>query len=181
MKKISALIAVAVVTCIGVSMQSGDAQAQLQVKPGVATSPAAQTLRPFVAPVVKGTIKVPAAAATGNLAALSCSDIIVVATSQESNPPPAGGLFTSPKWTTHVAATGSWASGSCSYSLRVHANSNFAVSAGGGGVGNGGTSCYLVLIDIAPAQAGWFKLPLSGSKVQDFTANSVNCDAAPPG
>jgi hypothetical protein len=181
MKKISALFAVAVVACIGVTMQSGDAQAQAQLKPGViATSPAAQTLTRFVAPVVKGTIKVPAAAATGNLAAVSCADIIVVATSQDTNPPPAGGLFTSPKWTTHTAATGNWASGTCSYSLRVHANSNFAVSAGGGSVGNGNTGCYLVMIDLAPAQAGWFKLPLGGTKVQDFSATSVACDASPP-
>ena len=128
---------------------------------------------------VKGTIKVPANVATGNLAGLTCADINVSATSQDTNPPPPGGLFSSPKWAHHVHATGNWASGTCSYALTVVPGSNFAVSAGGAGPGVTGIKCYYVPMSITPAQAGWFKLPVGATKEQDFTVTGVTC-ATPP-
>jgi hypothetical protein len=77
---------------------------------------------------VKDTIKV-AGANTESLT-FNCGDIVVEVFSEEQTKPPPGwkGLwFSTPKWHRQAKATGSWASGSCSYSVKVVANSKFAV------------------------------------------------------
>jgi hypothetical protein len=68
--------------------------------------------------VVKGTIKV-AGAVTPGISGLKCDDLEVEVSSKEmTSPPPGykgpwfGGV---PVWQRHARATGTWASGSCSY------------------------------------------------------------------
>jgi hypothetical protein len=181
MKKISALFAS---VCVLATFVASNASADNKpVNPAVNPAVVA-TATIFVNYTwVKGTIKVPTAAAVGNLAGLTCADIHVSAVSQEQNPPPPGGLFQSPKWSHTVAATGSWASGTCSYALTVVPGHNFAVSAGGTGPGTAANAlkCYILPISTTPAQAGWFKLALGATKEQDFTVTNVNCVSSPPG
>jgi len=129
---------------------------------------------------VKGNIKVPTNVLVGPLAGLTCADINVSATSQETNPPPPGGLFSSPKWVHHVHAAGNWASGTCTYAMTVPPNSSFAVSLGGTAPNTTTLKCYYIPIGATPGQAGWFKVPVGGTKEQDFTVNFVQC-ASPPG
>jgi hypothetical protein len=102
----------------------------------------------------------------------------VSATSQATNPPPPGGLFSSPKWTHSAHATGNLASGTCAYSIVVPPNQSFAVSVGGAANATN-VKCYLLGIGATPAQAGWFKVPLGATKEQDFTLTTALCENAP--
>jgi len=128
-----------------------------------------------LAPYVTGTIKVAGAATTG-FTGLRCGDIVVdVSSKEQTSSPPGwtGPWFATPKWQRQANATGSWASGSCSYQVAVPAKSEFDV--------------YLLpsirevpcggydTVTSTPAQAGWFKVDAGDEKTQDFTLDSVAC------
>ena len=80
--------------------------------------------------ILKGTINV-AAAKTEGFTGLKCDEIIVNVYSKEqtSRLPGYKGiwLLSKPVWERHVKAEGSWTSGSCSYSVKVVAKSEFGV------------------------------------------------------
>lgn len=128
---------------------------------------------------VKGTVHVPANLHTGQLAGMTCNDIMVSATSQAVKPPPPGGLFQSPKWTHSVHAQGNIASGACTYAIAVPPNQSFAVAVGAGAPNTSAVKCYLLEIGSTPSQAGWFAVPLGGTKEQDFTLTTAFCENAP--
>ena len=182
MKKVSALFASVASVCIPGSLVATNATAE----PTRPNAPPIAALNPSVLGIfgqwsfVKGTIKVSPSFASGPLAGMTCADIIVTSTSQAMNPPAPGGLFNTPKWTHHVAATGNFASGSCSYSMTVPHSSNFAVTANGVGPGaTGALKCYYLPMGFNPSMAGWFSVPMGGTKEQDFTLTSVTCASVP--
>jgi hypothetical protein len=177
MKKLSALFASA---CVLATFVAGNASADNRpanpaVNPAIVVNPNIFVNWTWV----KGTIKVPTNAATGNLAGRTCGDIVVIANSQETKPPPPGGLISSPKWTHSVRATGSWASGTCSYAVTVVPGQSFAVYADGAAPGATAVKCYYLGMSFAPSQAGWFKLPVGATKEQDFSLSSVSCGTPP--
>lgn len=174
--KLHALVPCALLAALVASTSSAEVPAQ-PINP-IAINPA--TLGQFVQWTwVKGNVKVPASIPTGALSGLTCNDIIVSATSQAVKPPPPGGLFQSPKWTHSAHATGSIASGTCAYAIAVPPNQNFAVSIGGGAVNASAVKCYLLEIGASPSQAGWFAVPLGGTREQDFTLTTAWCENAP--
>lgn len=127
----------------------------------------------FFATVVKGTIAVPPAQ-TGALAGFGCGNIMVSATSQATNPPPPGGLFSSPKWTRSVAATGNYASGQCSYSMYVPGGSAFFLDAGG----HGNFNCDVIPTYVGPTGAaiGPVTVPFATTKIENFGITKVLCE-----
>jgi len=168
-----ALLATLVASNAGAEQVSGPAVSPIAINPA--------TLGQFIQWTwVKGTIKVPASIPTGALAGMTCGDIVVSATSQAMNPPPPGGLFSSPKWVHTVHATGAISSGACSYAISVPPNQSFGVSLGGGAPNGSTIKCYLLELGSAPSQAGWFKVPLGGVKEQDFALTTGWCQN-PPG
>jgi hypothetical protein len=70
---------------------------------------------------LSGTISVTPAKPNYPLENFSCSDLVVYVTSRATTPAPAGSFFDTPKWTRHVHASGTWSSGTCSYSILVPA------------------------------------------------------------
>lgn len=141
------------------------------LKPRVAVL-AKPTVLKFFQTKVAGKIKVPAAP-TGALQGFGCQNIIVSATSNEYNTPPGGG-FGSPKWVRSVAATGDYASGSCSYSLSVPGGKGFYLSASG----EGNYDCSVISTWIGPqgTTIGPLTVPVGTTKKQDFEITKVNCD-----
>lgn len=83
----------------------------------------------FQLTAVKGNIKVGGVAAptSGPLAGWNCDDMYVSLESKEQLPLAPGALFPSPKWMKGAKATGSWASGTCTFQLGVVPNSPFYV------------------------------------------------------
>ncbi len=128
--------------------------------------------------ILKGTIKV-AGAKTAPIAPLKCDGVGVAVTSKEQTSAPPGfkGVWLpTPKWQRGARATGSWASGSCSYSIKVVPNSEFDVvlqAAEGSGCGG-----YDV-VSSTPAQAGWFKVSKGDTKEQNFKLDSIYCQEVP--
>jgi hypothetical protein len=125
---------------------------------------------------VKGEIKV---AGTKGVAGLKCNDIVVdVASKEQTTPPPGwkGPWFATPKWQRQGKASGSWASGACSYSVKVVANSEFNVHlAAETDVPCGGYDAATS----TPAQSAWLKVAKGTEKAQDFTLDSVTCIPIP--
>jgi hypothetical protein len=125
---------------------------------------------------VKGDIKV---SGTKGLTGLKCADVVVeVASKEQTTPPPGwkGPWFATPKWQRSAKASGTWASGSCGYSVKVVANSEFNVHlAAETDVPCGGYD----YATSTPAQSGWLKVAKGDSKTQDFTLDSVTCIPIP--
>lgn len=151
---------VASVIALGTHTQDAEAQQIAQINP--------QVMRAF-ATQIKGTITVPAAAATGNLAGFKCSDMIITATSKEYNTAPAG-VFASPKWTRSAAATGNWAAGQCSYSIIVPHSQQFALTAGT----MGPYDCAVVQIALSGTPQ-WQSVPKGTTKTDNMTVSSMTC------
>ena len=59
----------------------------------------------------------------------NCDDLAVSVESKEHNPP-VPDTFSSPKWRRSAKASGSWASGTCSFSINVVPNSAFFLTVG---------------------------------------------------
>lgn len=116
---------------------------------------------------VKGEIKV-AGAKTQGFSALKCPQIAIEAAS-ESETPPVG----VPKWERHARATGSWASGSCSYQIAVPPDQKFHVRllAGMKAVPCGGYDA----VTSTPSETGWISVSPGGVKTEDFKLDSVAC------
>ena len=122
---------------------------------------------------VAGTIAVPAPP-TGNLAGFGCGNITMTATSKEYLAPPPGGIFGAPKWTRSAVATGTYGSGSCSYSIPVPHNSDFYLTASG----SGNFTCHVVSTWLGAQgyPVGPIKAPLAGTKTQNLSISKVSCD-----
>jgi hypothetical protein len=121
---------------------------------------------------VKGTIKVSAVSSVNK-----CDALEVVVSSKEQTPPPAGytGLwFGQPKWTRHATATGTWSSGSCTYTVKVVSNSEFNVVVSSPAECDGWYAATTV-----PPQAGPFKVAKGDTKEQNFTLSSLVCIPPP--
>ncbi|HKF22879.1 MAG TPA: G1 family glutamic endopeptidase [Candidatus Angelobacter sp.] len=118
---------------------------------------------------VKGDIKVAGAQAKG-FADLKCDEIAIEASSKDETPP-----LGVPKWERHANATGSWASGSCSYQVNVPANSEFQVRllAAVKSVPCGGYDT----VTSTPAETDWLSVNVGGVKTEDFKLDSVGCVA----
>lgn len=118
---------------------------------------------------VKGDIKV-AGAKTQGFAGLECDEIGIEASSKDETPP-----LGVPKWERNANATGSWASGSCSYQVNVPAGSEFHVRllAAVKSVPCGGYDT----VTSTPSETGWVSVNASGVKTQDFKLDSVGCVA----
>jgi hypothetical protein len=112
---------------------------------------------------VKGTIEVKGAKIGGvGVRAAKCGDLSVSAVSKEYR-----GI--EPRWQRHASATGTWASGSCSYTVKVVANSEFHVLVFGGPCDSFST------LVTTPAQSDWFKLAPGDTKEQNFTVTEIDC------
>lgn len=118
---------------------------------------------------VKGDIDVAGVKAPG-ITGLKCGDITVEAISRQMTGSPA----LTPKWQYQAKATGTWSSGSCSYAVKVEANSFFHVklAADSGMPMNCGGSDTL---KSTPAQASGLKVAAGETKTQAFKLNSVSC------
>jgi len=133
-------------------------------------SPAQQVQPAFYLnlPTVKGNITIPASAITGDYASIQCNQIQVVATSKDMTSCTGDGFcIPQPKWTRHVNAVGSISSGSCSYTLSVPANAQFAISA---------SSNYAPMCGWTyPQTSGtgsWMSVNYKETKTQNFKINS---------
>jgi hypothetical protein len=118
---------------------------------------------------VKGDIKVAGAKSPG-FTGLQCDEIGIEVSSKDETPP-----LGVPKWERHAKATGSWASGSCSYEVNVPANSEFQVHllADMKNVPCGGYDT----VTSTPAETDWVSVNVGGVKTQDFKLDSVGCVA----
>ncbi len=130
-------------------------------------------LSQFMLTQVAGTFTVPAPP-TGELTGFACSNIQITATSKDSNPPPSPNAFASPKWTRTTTAKGTYASGSCSYSMVVPAGSAFYLSASGVGQ----YACHYIATWIGPTgtTVGPITVPLATTKTQNFAITKVSCE-----
>lgn len=177
MKKLLSLLApAALVAIVGVTDQAQADTPAPVVRPvspigTVAVNPNGPIR--FFATTVKGTITVPQVQDAA-LKGFDCANIIVSATSKDTNPPPPGGLFAQPKWTRSVAATGNYASGQCSYSMPVPGGSAFFLNANG----HGSFHCDVVATWIGPngAQVGPITVPFGTTKVENFSISKVLCE-----
>jgi len=112
---------------------------------------------------VNGTIEVKGAKTVGETGVAQCSDLEVFARSKDFS-----GI--EPKWQRHATATGTWANGSCNYTVKVVANSEFNVNVYYSGPCGGFSS-----LEATPTVSGWFKLPNGDTKKQNFTVTSIDC------
>jgi hypothetical protein len=114
------ILAVGLVGGIGVAGGQALAQPVAQQVPHLPVNPgvAAPVVAGLIVPNMTGTITVTPATPAAPLQGFACSDLVVYATSHAGTPPAPGVPFT-PKWTRHVHASGTWSSGTCSYSLFV--------------------------------------------------------------
>lgn len=175
MNKLNLLVASALVAAVGIVTQSGDAQAQAPApQPSVQSRPVigAQPTPVLSLTRVQGSINVagaplPAAPLTG----WNCDDLAVSVTSKELNPPPPGGGFASPKWQKFGKASGTWTSGTCSYSVVVVANSEFTVNVSPSAKDY---PCgYIQGLNVTPGYSPAITVPSGQSKVQNFTATGT--------
>lgn len=123
---------------------------------------------------ITGTFTVPAPP-TGELAGFACSNIYVSATSKDTLPSTGDmNLNPTPKWSRGVAATGTYSSGHCSYSIVVPANSAFYLNTGTSGT----FACSYVSAWLGPTGAalGPITVPLSTTKTQNFAVTHVVCE-----
>lgn len=164
MKKLLSLAALSAVSALVAGIFTSDAHADPRIAPSVAS---------LLATRITGTFTVPAVQ-TGALANFACSNIHITATSKETIPPPPGGLFSTPKWTRSVAATGTYSSGKCSYSLSVPSGSEFYLSTGSGG----SFACNYVGVWLGPTGAaiGPYSVALGMTRTQNFEVTRVTCE-----
>jgi len=174
MKKISLLVATAVIACVGIVTQSNDASAEPAGAGAVrAQGPVAQVQTPvlFQFTRVSGTINVSGAPLPGApLNGWNCDDLAVSVASQESIQP-AGGGFAYPKWQKSAKASGNWASGTCSYSITVVPNSAFTV-----GVSSSSKDypCdYIQGLTFTPWYSPAITVPKGQTKAQNFVATGT--------
>lgn len=145
------------------------ANADSTVRPTASPSPTA--FPQFAFTTVKGAIKVGAVPVpTGALAGWNCDDLVVSAESKEQVPPAPGNLFSTPKWSRSVKATGNWASGTCSFSINVVPNSAFFVTVG---PASKDYPCdYIGGLGLAPSSSPLITVPKGTSKsTPDFVAS----------
>ena len=138
----------------------------------------------FVLTSIKGDIAVPAPTTftssgygdAKTMSGIKCSNLIVVATSVAKKPRPAGyeGFWVDPPvWTKDVAATGTWSSGHCSYSLGVVPAAGFTLSASVPPVAPFKCSNTNVSTGGLPASE---IVPAGTSKTENFAVTKVNCN-----
>lgn len=169
MKKSSFFVAAAVVGLVGIVAQSQTAQAEVSARPGPVVI---GTVAPpnFVLSTVKGVIKTGQAPLPGApLTGFNCDDLYVSATSKEQVPPAPGNLFSTPKWTRGAKATGSWASGQCTFTVIVPPNTEFYVQVS---PSNKDYPCdYITGMTITPGASPMMSVPKGQSKnTPDFVA-----------
>lgn len=152
------------ITAVVAGFLSTDAQADPRIRPALSTIASTR---------IVGTINVPAPP-TGELAGFACPNLYVSATSKDTIPPPPGGLFSTPKWTRGVAATGTYSSGKCSYSMVVPGNSEFYLNVSG----NGSFACSYVATWVGPtgAAVGPISVQIGTSKTQNLDVTKVLCE-----
>jgi hypothetical protein len=161
LKKI--VLASALALGLGVLSQSSSAHADTKI---VQLNP--QVLQ-AVATNVHGTITVNPSQASGALAGFNCANLTIVATSKEYNPAPPG-MFSTPKWIRTANATGSWASGQCSYSIVVPGNQQFGLTA----AGNGNFDCAVIGVGLAGTPA-YQSVPKGTQKVDNMSVTGLSC------
>jgi len=125
------------------------------------------------AQVVKGEIKVAGAQFTGNPIppTWKCDYIVVQAISREQVGSGGSGVsLKSPKWQRQAKATGSWSSGSCSYSVKVEANSFFHVQL------QTAIGCN---VTSTPKEATGIKVAAGATKSQNFKVDAMDCYPPP--
>jgi hypothetical protein len=127
---------------------------------------------------VKGTIKVAGAKANPPAPPITkCDELEVLATSQarqKCGEP----ICLLPAWQHHANATGNWSSGSCSYVVKVVAESEFNVSVYPSD--NAPTCRGWLYVTTTPAESGGLKVSSGDSKDQNFTLDSIGCAPPPP-
>jgi hypothetical protein len=157
------VIASALALGLGILSQSSSAQADTKI---VQVNPAVMKA---INTNVHGTITVTPSQASGDLAGFQCSNLTIVATSKEYNPAPPG-VFASPKWTRTANATGSWASGQCSYSIVVPGGQQFGLTAGG----NGNFDCSVIAVGLSGTPQ--YQTVAKGTqKVDNMTVTMLSC------
>jgi hypothetical protein len=138
----------------------------------------------FVITSIKGDITVPApptftSSGYGDaktMSGIKCSNLVVVATSVAKKPRPAGyeGFWMDPPvWTRNIAATGTWSSGHCSYSVGVVPGSAFTLSASVPPVAPFKCTDTNVSTGGLPASE---VVPSGTSKTENFAVTKVNCN-----
>jgi hypothetical protein len=168
-KKTSALIIFAGVVALSTLVPT-NADAQVQVTPTTPTSPVVVT-------AMKGTIKVPAVAASGPFVGFGCANLVVRADSKAMTTAPPGATFFVPQpvWSRYHNATGTYASGACSYTLIVPASPHeFTMAVGVSFIPTAPQHCD---IEDAPATGlgGYWTVPKGTTKTNNFVVTELRC------
>jgi len=183
MKKILSALFVA-----SLSLTIGNlASADPVTTPGQVVNPGNLQVRPqgfkLMVTTIKGEITVPSTFSSGNYGngpvalgqgGFGCSNIVVIANSKEMKPRPPGttGFYIDqPVWTKSVNASGSYASGKCSYSMVVPGDQQFSLNAGT----NGSFDCSVISLDFGNSTPQWQSVPKGTQKTDNLSLSKITC------
>ncbi len=121
---------------------------------------------------IKGTIKVPAPATSGPFVGFGCANLVVNANSKAKTGP----LSSKPVWTRSQKATGTYSSGTCSYTLVVPASPHeFTMAVGVSFIPKAPQHCALS-VAVAKGLGGLWTVPQNTWKTNNFSVTSLVCE-----